>query len=163
MSRVKVTGMNAWMRKTESEKRRIKTSAQTYVRNSVKKVVDEVAKISPQFTGNYLFNWELQTTGHLASYSSKYKWADWHKVPNKLRMGQGENPAVGDMLQKNYAIINTLRYNSKVQLWNHSPVSDLIEQGAVDFRSPQNTKYDVSNGLIPYLLSKRGFGYLKKI
>lgn len=163
MSVVKVKGMNAWMRKTEAEKKRIKSTAQEYVRSSVKKVVDEVAKISPQFTGNYVVNWELQTNHNTATYRHTYKWADWRQVPNKLRMRQEANPAVADMKQRNYAIISTIRYNSKIEFWNHAPVADYIEQGLVDFRDPQNTKYDVSNGLIPYLMTKRGFGYLKKI
>lgn len=162
MSRNGVKGLNSWMQKTEAEKRRIKSTAQAYVRKSVKKVVDEVARISPQFTGNYVVNWELQITGHTATYDHTYKWSDWRKVPNRMRMHQGANPAVSTMQAKNAAIISRIRYNSKVELWNHTEAADLIEAGVVDFRSPQNTAYDVSEGVIPYLLTKRGFGYLRR-
>lgn len=161
MSRSGVTGLNLWMKKTEAEKKRIKTSAQTYVRNSVRKVVKEVAKVSPQFTGNYVVNWELNLSNHQSAYRPDYKWADWHQVPQSLRMRQSANPAAGQMLTINEAIISNIKYNSRISLWNRAPVADLIEQGEVNYR-PQNTKYDVSSGVVTYLLAKRGFQYLRR-
>lgn len=160
----KITGLsslNPWMAKSKAEKKRLKTRAQAYVRAKVTQVVKEVAKVSPQFTGNYVANWQLTTPQyHTGGYDPIYKWDDWHQVPRRLRKAQNAAPATVTMLQSNFAKIATLRYNSRIELWNHAPVADMIEAQAVSFRNPQNTQYQLhGGGLIPHLTNK--FSYLR--
>jgi hypothetical protein len=157
-----LSSLNAWTVKTKAEKARIKNKAQTYVRNSVKRVVNEVAKVSPQFSGNYLINWRLYLTSSPAvTYNPALKWDDWKAVPSNLRRGQNQNPARSMMLQANYATLANIKYNSKIMLWNPTYAADVIEEGQIEFRDPENTAYQLhGDGMIPHLQYK--FSYLRK-
>ena len=152
--------LNAFTNQTEAARSRIKQRATDYVQHTAHKVLKEVLAKSPQFTGDYAFNWVLEFGGsgtkfsHFGQYDDRFKWQDWRKVPNQKRRGLGHPVAV----QANLAVQNpasnlaNIHWNSKIRLVNYAPVAASIEAGGVDYR-PQNSGAPVT-GMRAYIKTK---------
>ena len=63
----------AWKNKTEAAKRKIRSSATSYVQSQVTKVLKDALRVSPQWSGNYAYNWTVEYTGYQAAYSRAFK------------------------------------------------------------------------------------------
>ena len=152
--------VNSWKVKTEKAKARIKSKATDYVRRQVKKIYQEALFVSPQWSGNYAYNWDIETTAHPVTYSTFLKVRPWRKLKIEKTMKHAGHPvAIVMAMGKLDAALETVKWNSNVRLVNKSPVAPLIESGQVKLR-PVN-KIPGGAGVINYLNFK--FKYLKNL
>lgn len=152
--------VNSWKVKTEKAKARIKSKATDYVRRQVKTVYLAALKVSPQWSGDYTFNWGIQTTGHPITYNPMLKVSPWQKLQETKTMKHAGHPVAIEWATWDlYEALQTVKWNSNVAIVNKSPVAPLIESGQVKLR-PVN-KIPGGAGVIDYLNFK--FKYLKKL
>lgn len=149
--------VNAWKRKTESAKRKIKSSATSYVRMQVKKVFIEAVKVSPQWSGNYAFNWYIEVRTQQGAYSPAFKVKPWQSLKDPKKAG--DNAAISAAMRYLDEMLEPVKWNSAVKLVNYAPVAALIESGEVNLR-PQNI-IPGGYGVIKHLEMK--FKYLGKL
>ena len=149
--------VNAWKKKTESAKRKIKSSATSYVRMQAKKVLIEAIKVSPQWSGNYAYNWILEVKSQLGAYDPRFKVTPWQSLKTPKQAGDGQ--VLSAAIQFIDEMLEPIKWNSAVRLVNYAPVAPLIESGEVHLR-PQNV-IPGGYGVIKHLEMK--FKYLGKL
>ena len=149
--------VNAWKKKTESAKRKIQSSATSYVRMQAKKVLLEAIKISPQWSGNYAYNWVLEVRTEPRAYDPRFKVTPWQalKTPRKA----GDPQTIAAAMQYVDEMLEPIKWNSNVKLVNYAPVAPLIESGQVKLR-PENL-IPGGYGVVKHLQVK--YRYLSKL
>lgn len=141
----------AWKNKTEEAKRQIRSSANSYVRTEVSRVLRDALRVSPQWSGNYAYNWTVEYTGYQAAYDPRFKAEPYWSIRGSEKKA-GDTQAIKANLSDQLEVIERLKWNHKVRLVNHAPVAELIETGQVKLR-PEN-KIPGNVGVISYLKQK---------
>lgn len=157
-----IKNINAWKAKTESAKLKIKASATEYVRRQAMIVLKEAVRVSPQFSGDYAYNWKLEVNRQEGSYDNKFKppGYDWKAVPVGERKQAGNVGVIADSLEySREVILPYIKWNSTIRLVNYSPTAQLLDSGQVTFR-PENL-ISPPEGVVAYLNTK--FKYLGKL
>ena len=150
-----LVNINAWKVKTASAKKKIKSSATSYVRKTVKKVFLEALKVSPQWSGDYVFNWRIEVTGYTFGYNNRFKVNPWQSLEDPKYAGHPTAINAAKFGLDQY--IEVVKWNSNVRLVNHAPVASLLEAGEVGLR-PENLI--AGQGVVSYLKSR--YSFLKK-
>lgn len=141
----------AWKNKTEAAKRKIRSSATSYVQSQVTKVLKDALRVSPQWSGTFAYNWTVEYTGYSAVYSTRFKVEPYWKLRGSEKQA-GHPEAIKANLSDQLEVIERIKWNHKVRLVNHAPVAELIETGQVKLR-PEN-KIPGNVGVIAYLKQK---------
>lgn len=141
----------AWKNKTEAAKRKIRSSATSYVQSQVTKVLKDALRVSPQWSGNYAYNWTVEYTGYQAAYDPRFKAEPYWSIRGSEKKA-GDTQAIKANLSDQLEVIERIKWNHKVRLVNHAPVAELIETGQVKLR-PEN-KIPGNVGVISYLKQK---------
>lgn len=157
-----IKNINAWKAKTESAKAKVKASATEYVRRQAMIVLKEAVRVSPQFSGDYAYNWKLEVNRQEGSYDNKFKPPDynWKTVPLADRKQAGDLAAIQGALEYSRdAVLPLIKWNSIIRLVNYSPTAEIINSGQVRLR-PENLIY-APDGVVAHLNMK--FKYLGKL
>lgn len=149
---IKVTGLNAWKRKTEAAKKKIRSTATKYVQNTVRRVYKDALQVTPQWSGSTVWNWTIATAAGEAGYSGRFKVSDWRSITPRYA---GHPEAINAALRNEEEMIIRLHWNSNIALVNKSPTMELIETGQVRLR-PENL-IPGGLGVRAYLKTKYGF------
>lgn len=147
--------VNAWKRKTEAAKRKVQSSATVYVRAQAKKVWLEAVRVSPQWSGNYAYNWVLEVRSTPRGYDPRFKVTPWQALKSPKQAGNVDT--IRAALQFVDEMLEPIKWNSQVRLVNYAPVAPLIESGQVTLR-PENL-IPGGYGVIKYLETK--YKYLR--
>ncbi len=153
---VGIRNINAWVRKTESAKKRIKSKAGVYVRAKATAVITDILRVSPQWSGNFVYNWSIATSqygGH--TYSKRYKVEPyWDLRGNEKRAGDPE--AIAAAMAWNRSIIESIKWNTKIGVVNTHPLADEIQSRQIPRPRPENL---VTGGasIVSYISSKYKF------
>ena len=147
--------INAWKQKSEAAKKKIKSSATLYVQNKVLTIYKEALKVSPQWSGNYAYNWTIEFTGYKdGSYEKRFKVTPWQALYKYGAAKRGDPEAINAALANTMHLIEHIKWNSAVKLVNNSPIADRIEAGTVKLR-PENV-IPGGQGVIAHLQTKYG-------
>lgn len=149
--------VNAWKKKTEAAKRKVKSSATVYVRAQAKKVLIEAVRISPQWSGNYAYNWILEVRSQPGAYDPRFKVTPWQSLKSPRQAGDAE--VMSASMRYLDEMLEPIKWNSTIRLVNYSPVAELIESGQANLR-PENL-IPGGYGVIKHLETK--FKYLGKL
>ena len=141
----------AWKNKTEAAKRKIRSSANSYVQKEVARVLRDALRVSPQWSGTFAYNWTVEYTGYQATYDPRFKVEPYWELRGRQKKA-GDSVAISANLQDQLEVIGRVKWNHKVRLANHAPVAELIETGQVKLR-PEN-KIPGNMGVISYLKQK---------
>lgn len=146
--------LNTWKHKTEAAKAKIKSKATDYVRRQVKQAYKTALRVSPQWSGNYAYNWFIEVPGNKGAYDRRFKVLPFTAITNPKQAGDREaieaaEKHLDDMLKH-------VKWNSNVRLVNYAPVAPMIEQGLVKLRD-RNRAFIGSGGVIAYLEFKYKF------
>lgn len=151
-----IKNINAWRVKTKKQKEAIRLKAGVYVQRKAMSVLKDALMVSPQWSGNYAYNWNIEITGFSGgSYSPRYKNKNngsWF-LENPKKAGDPE--AINAALAWNEEIIENVKWNSRITLVNRAPVAEMIEAGTVNLR-PENL-IPGGMGVIAYLKTKYSF------
>jgi len=151
-----IRNINAWKTKTESMKARIKSSATSYVQRQVFVVLKEAVRVSPQYSGDYAFNWVIEVKGAQGAYDHRYKKNPWFtETPRQ----QGDLEIIAAVMKYAEDVRPLIKWNSIVSLKNYSPTAEIIESGKVHLR--RVNLVEAPEGVIAYLNTK--FKYLGKL
>lgn len=102
----------------------------------VRTVFADLVKHSPQYSGSFASNWEIELTSRPGEYNVWYKkgftggFTQW--VYDPVQMGDEE--AVSVALRKAEQVIHKIRWNSIVRFVNYDPAADLLQSGEVILR-----------------------------
>lgn len=106
-------------------------------REVVAAVLKDLVKYSPQWSGNLASQWYIEFHGSTGSYApiANYDSNTWQS--NKSPYKMGDNPAVSLTVQRELAKLDSLRWNSKVSIYNYAPYAKevLEEQKSVNGKS----------------------------
>ena len=147
--------MNIWRSKTEAAKKRVQQSANKHVQAVALRVVHDAMKVSPQWSGNYAFNWQLQF-GPMAgtSYQKTFKVEPFYLLrPNEKQVGHPTAIQAG--MRRERELVKDLKWNHKLKLVNLAPVAAIIDSGLIRLR-PENL-VDGSTAITEYLKAKYRF------
>lgn len=147
--------LNTWKKKTEAAKRRIRVSASKHVQKRVLLVYKEALRVSPQWSGNYAYNWQIEFSHNPnPGYDRRFKADNWKTVypPKKA----GDPAAINAAYDFAKDLVEQIKWNHKVQLVNPAPVAPMIEAGTIKLR-PENL-IPGGKGVIAHLNMK--FNYL---
>lgn len=147
---------NAWKAKTEAQRKRVKVTATEHVKSRALAVLKEALKVSPQYTGNYAYNWQILVG---AGMQGQAYWSDrWRKPGFDFRTVSNPRSA-GDMSNLDVVIMDAkeqlshAKWNSVISIVNTSPVAEDIEQHRVNLRA-ENRIYIGNQGVFAYLKSR---------
>lgn len=150
--------INALTAMTERQRKQVKQKANIYVRGKVVEVLKAALKVSPAWSGNYAYNWQIEhaATGK-ADYQKTFKVEDWRLLQKPWRvMNKGDKGLMQRNLQSlNKEAIDSIKYNSKIKLVNYAPVAEMIEQNQVKLRPESAIPGDA--GVMSYLKAKYKF------
>lgn len=146
--------LNAWKNKTTSAKARIRSSATSYVIKKVRQVYNDALKVSPQYSGAYTYNWAIEVTGNVPTYSPHLKVVPWQSMWER-RHKMGDLPAITAALNSEKDTINRLKWNSNIKLVNPSPIHEKLEAHEIRLRPENVIAGDFS--VIEYLKHKYTF------
>ena len=151
-----LSNVNAWKAKSEAQRKRVAVTATEHVKSRALALVKEAVKVSPQFTGNYAYNWQLLVG---KSMQGQAYWSDRGRKPG-FDWKSVRNPrSAGDMTNMEFVIqdardqLSYAKWNSVITLVNASPVADDIETHKVHLRA-SNRIFIGSQGVFAYLKSK---------
>ena len=139
MGRGALLDINAWTRKTEAAKKRITTKATVYVQKNVRTILREAATVSPQWSGNFVANWNILITdsGFSASYKSALKVNPWWSIREHVKtkdIRPGHVTAIAWVMASNEEYIQKIKWNSKIRLTNAHPLVEEIAAGMIHLR-----------------------------
>lgn len=145
MGRGALLDINAWTRKTEAAKKRITTKATVYVQKNVRTILREAATVSPQWSGNFVANWVVETkqTGFGVAYTNRFKVNPWWSIREHVKtkdIRPGHVTAIAWVMQDNEDVIQSIKWNSKIRLTNAHPLVEEIAAGMIHLR-PQSYAY----------------------
>jgi len=124
-----------------TEKARQEQKVNQIYRQVVAEIFTDIVKHTPQFSGNLTSNWQIEFFGYPASgYHRSHRYlgkkrstAAAYKLAEEKFGGpfrRGDNPAVGETLDRELPILADLRWNMKVRIINKTPYADDVEAGA---------------------------------
>lgn len=139
---VKIKNINAWKNKTKTAKERIKSKAGVYVRAKATEVLKTILEISPQWSGNFVYNWNIVTSQYSGySYDKRFKVEPYWLLRGKEKRA-GDKEAINAAMQWNREIIASAKWNTRIGIVNTHPMAEEIQSGQVPRARPEN--------LIPY-------------
>jgi hypothetical protein len=148
-----VKNINAWRNKSQSAKSKIRSSASSYVRRKVLVVYKDVLNVSPQWSGNYAYNWTIETSHYGGGqYDPRFKKDPWFTLTPKQA---GDPEAIAAAMSWAKDVIEDIKWNTKVSLVNRSPIADEIESGEIKLR-PENL-IPGGMGIVAYIKTKYSF------
>lgn len=150
-----IKNINAWKNKSQAAKKKIKQSATSYVRQRVLMVYKDILKVSPQWSGNYAYNWQISTRLNEVSprWDKRFKGVhNWYKVEPKHA---GDPEAINAAIRSAMGEIENIKWNSRISVVNYAPIADAIEAGTVPLR-PENL-IPGGMGVIAYVKTKYKF------
>lgn len=168
-----------WQSMTLAARKRIQSRATVYVRSRIKRVFEDAIRVSPQWSGNFAANWNIETNAFGTVGYNKVKKVDpWQtlkwwdtganngkvtdvqKDHNEKYKGQwaryaGDTDAIKFARGQVYEKIADIKWNTKVKLVNKSPIADQIEDGSVKLRRVNMVHGTL--GVLAYLKSEHHF------
>jgi len=147
MAGIEVKNLNSFLSKTKAQRALIKSRPTEFVKKKVTQVLKAVLKESPQYSGDFVSNWQVVTANSPHTGYTK----NWYKTEldneyrsinhrdssqikeyyDKVRYA-GHPEAIQEPLASGLAVISTIKYNTKVTLVNSSPISGSIKTGNMD-------------------------------
>lgn len=149
--------LNAWVKKSEKQKAVIKHKATEFVQDKVRKVLRDAVSISPMWSGNMAFNWQIETTvTGPGVYMRTYKAEPWQSLQNPWNVRRrGDPEVVTNAMRINENVIRSIKWNSRIKLSNYSEAAEKIEAGEVKLRPSNLIPGNV--GVLTYLKTKYKF------
>lgn len=153
---IQVTNVNAWLAKTKAQRDRIKKSATEHVQEKVRQVVKDAMKVSPQWSGDFAYNWSVVRTNYPSYYRPYYRKSPTGSYPSGFTPYKAGTPEpINKRMAELEDNISSIAWNSKVSIVNNAPVAELIESNRVALR-PENF-IPGGLGVAAYLKSKYKF------
>lgn len=157
---IQIKGLNTFMAKTAAQKAMVKQKAAEFVRAKARAVLLDALKHSPQYSGDFTYNWHIETgTSGSAGYSKWFKKDFTGRGDLYPPVGAGHQDAIKSALSDNNNLeISNLKYNSKIRLVNHAPEAAGISSG--DFVTRKENAINGSigaPGVVGYLKVKYKF------
>lgn len=177
MALLSIANANAWKNKTQKEKDKIKSKATDYVQAKVKRLINVILEVSPQWSGDYAYNWRVEGAGYSFGYYARFKRVPYwslrdrskfdekgnmtHKGSNESARYAGHPEAIKAAKAINYEVIAQLKWNSKIKIVNHSPMSYFIENHQVKLRPVNSRPPKGMQGVLEFISTQSEFRYLK--
>lgn len=140
-----VKNLNPFLAKLKRDREKLKSRPQAYVRAAVLKMFKVVLKESPQYSGDFAANWNIETnqTGPHPYFEIGYKGYLEDKIlelgpknPEYLALLKrpGSPEAVNLALSRAMDAISTIKYNTKITFVNRTPIAGEVGKGIVAYR-----------------------------
>lgn len=132
---IKITGLSPFLRKTQAQRAQIKQGAANFVRQQTKKVLKDLVLNTPQWSGNTAAMWRVETyAAKDDGRVSKLYTARWKSIlPDPS--WKGDEDALKVSLAFASSALASIRYNTRIQIVNNSPVADSIADESIPLRS----------------------------
>lgn len=131
---VKITGLNSFLQKTQRQRALIKQGAANFVRQQTKKILKDLVLNTPQWSGNTAAMWRIETYAVKDSgQNSELFLEDWTSaLPTPS--WKGDRKALDVAMDTAGYALASIRYNSRIEFVNNSPVSDAIANEEITLR-----------------------------
>jgi hypothetical protein len=168
---IEIKNLNAWLKKTQAAKARIKSKATDHVQSQVLKVFKVILKESPQYSGDFVSNWEIVTNINGASGYVEYRYKDkLEKAALDLGVNSdeylsmirqaGHPEAISYALRNGMETIETIKWNTKISIRNSAPISDDIATGFLNPAYRPVHAHLEGQSFVTYIKQKHGMGWI---
>lgn len=134
---IAIKNLNPYLKKLRADREKLKTTPQKYVRAAVLKAFKIVLRESPQYSGDFAANWNIETraTGSTPYFEIGRKGELEDKI---LKLGPkdeeyksmlryaGHPEAIAEALQRAQTVLPTIKWNSKIFFTNRTPIAGAI-------------------------------------
>ncbi len=156
---IQVKGLNSFLKKTEKQKEKIKQKATDYVRGKVLLVLRDAQRVSPQWSGDFVYNWAIETSSSGSrGYTPFYKKGQTgRKATDSYKPVQMGDPEAGLAAMRDWEkfSIGSVKWNSKIKLVNYAPEAAGIASGEL-VKRPENV-IPGATCVLAYLQQKYSF------
>ena len=124
---ISVTGLESVTRSVNAALARQKGILNRYYRSFVVEVLTELVENTPQWSGDLAASWRVQVEG-VTSRTGGSSTTGFKSTP-RVRPAphfRGDEPALVYALMVNSDVIESIRYNSRVTIFNDNPTADAI-------------------------------------
>ena len=176
MAGIEVKNLNSFLRKTKAQRALIKSTPTEFVKRKVTQILKTVLKESPQYSGDFVSNWQVVTannphTGYTKDWYKNLLDAEYRNMDikdskqiksyyDKVRYA-GHPEAIQEPLASGLAVISTIKYNTKVTLVNSSPISGSIKTGNMDPNYRPVHRHLENRAFVDYIIQKYKYNWIK--
>lgn len=134
---IRVTGLDNFRHSVEGAKARLEKKVNERYRELVANVLTELALNTPQWSGDLAASWRVTAEGETTRVGGRAGKTGFKQVPHSARPSffKGDYPAVEYALTANAGVISTIRYNTKVTIFNDNSTQSKISE---DTLRPRN-------------------------
>jgi hypothetical protein len=176
MSSIEVKNLNPWLAKTQAARNKIRSSATDYVKKKVTQVFKTILKESPQYSGDFVSNWDIITnrTGYIGYAKTSYKQSmdsvyenlktkDTNAIRSYYDMVRqaGHPDAMVAPLRNGLEVIDTIKWNTKIIIRNTSPAAKYIKTGEMEPRYRPVHRHLEGVAFVDYILQKYKYNWIK--
>ena len=127
MAAIGFQGVAAALAKLVKHKLLIRGSITDTKRRVVRHVLKDLVTNSPQWSGNLAQQWYVEFHGQKGHYQQIASYGEARTRDEAYSMG--DDPAVSQTLAREYAKIDKIRWNSKIEIVNYAPYASDVEAG----------------------------------
>jgi hypothetical protein len=174
MSSIEVKNLNPWLAMTKAARKRIRSTATDYVKKKITLVFKTILKESPQYSGDFVSNWDIITnrTGSAGYAKTTYKQqmdtayakletsADIKNYYGSARQA-GHPDAMVAPLRSGLEVIDTIKWNTKITIRNTSPAAKYIKTGEMEPRYRPVHRHLEGRAFVDYILQKHKYNWIK--
>jgi hypothetical protein len=176
MAAIQVKNLNPFLKKTKAQRALIKSSATDFVKKKVTQILKTVLKESPQYSGDFVSNWQVVTsnnpdTGYSTDWYKSLLDAEYRNMNmkdssqikayyDKVRYA-GHPEAMQEPMAKGLAVISTIKYNSRVTFINSSPIAGSIKTGDMDPNYRPVHRHLENRAFVDYIVQKYKYNWIK--
>ena len=138
---IQLRGLNTFLAKTAKQRELVKQKATDFVRGKAKLVLMEAYKVSPQWSGDFVYNWAIETSssgsrGYTPYYKKGKTGNRGEDVFEPVQMGDPAAATAGMRQWEQYSL-GSIKWNSKIRLVNYAPEAEGIASGEL-VKRPEN-------------------------
>lgn len=165
-----------WQSMTDKAKKKLRGKATATVQAQILRVLNDAVKVSPQWSGDFAFNWQISTNAYGAGYLEYFKVDPWKNLQwwdvgaestpkdkkefaannydNKPMAKYAGSPKILALaLSRNAEMVSNVKWNTKVKLVNLSPSADIVNDPNTHIRRV-NQVVPGNVGVLAYLKAK---------
>ena len=170
---IEIKNLNAWLLKTRAAKDKIKSKATDHVQSQVLKVFKTILKESPQYSGDFVSNWNVVTNAYSSPGYQELPYKDFlegeyertaentYKIDyyKSLLRSFGHPAAMRVAMLHASDVISSIKWNTKVYIVNTAPIADAVATGSLYPYRPVHAHLE-GQSFISYIKQKHGMGWI---
>lgn len=159
-----IIGIETFRRSLEGQMAAMQGRLNAAYREFVVDVLIELVENTPQWSGDLAASWRVRASGvttRSVRTAGYYGQTPFKKEPYERPAPyfRGDEPAIDYVLARNQEVIASIRYNTRVTIYNNNPTGEIIMQSDIPLRPGNFIPGDVM--AVAHTIAKYGNGTMR--